>query len=250
MPAEPTDSAGAGEPGLAVTASGLSRAYGDRWVLRELELALPVGQTLAVIGPNGAGKSTLLRIIAGLLRPTEGELGVLDAQLPREGWKVRARVGYLGHSPLLYRDLGAFENLRFQARLFGLGAGAEERISELLRIVGLAHRQSTLLADMSAGMAQRLAICRTVLHDPELLVLDEPLANLDPAGAEAVTPLLGPVSGRTRVLVTHDLDAALAEADRVLAIRRDGSVAFEGVAAELDPATARAVYADPSGALL
>lgn len=251
MPAEQTDRAdaeGTAEP--AITASGLYRAYGDSWALRDVAVDLPAGETLAVIGPNGAGKSTLLRVLAGLLRPTEGRVGVLGAELPREAWRIRARVGYLGHSPLLYRDLSAVENLAFGARLFGLGSAAEVRIAALLEAVGLSHRGSTHVIEMSAGMVQRLAICRAVLHDPELLVLDEPLANLDPAGAEAVSPLVGAASGRTRVVVTHDLDSALAEADRVLALRRDGTVAFEGEAAGLDPAAARAIFADPSGALV
>lgn len=234
----------------AVRVDRLSRVYGERWVLREISLRLEVGETLAVIGPNGAGKSTLLRILAGLLRATEGKASVLGCSLPRDAWKLRGRLGYLGHSPLLYRDLSAVENLRFHARLFGLGERSEHRIDELLGRVSLGHRRSTLVGDMSAGMTQRLAICRAVLHQPELLVLDEPLANLDLAGAEAVAPLLGSAPARTRVLVTHDLVAALAEADRVLAIRRDGTVAFEGEAAALDPEVARAVYADPSGALV
>ena len=229
---------------LALIAEDLSLAYGDRWVLRDLTLTLPPGRTLAVIGPNGAGKSTLLRIVATLLRPTAGTVAVLGSQLPREGWRLRGRIGYLGHSSLLYRDLGAAENLRFHARLFGLPDGGAERIAELLERVGLAHRAGTRVGEMSAGMVQRLAVCRAVLHEPDLLVLDEPLANLDPAAAETVAPLIGPGPGRTRVLVTHDVDAALAGADRVLALGRDGSVAFEADASAVDPERARSIYAD------
>ncbi len=230
------------EPALRATA--LSVAYGERWALRDVDVTLPRGRTLAVIGPNGAGKSTLLRVLATLLRPTAGGVSVLGCELPGEAWRLRGRIGYLGHSALLYRDLEAAENLRFHARLFGLPGGGEERIAELLERVGLAHRASTRVGEMSAGMVQRLAVCRTILHDPELLVLDEPLANLDPAGAETVAPLLGPAEGRTRVLVTHDVAAALAGSDRVLALGRDGGVAFERDSADVDPDRARAIYSE------
>jgi heme exporter protein A len=231
-------------PDSALRASALSVAYGERWALRDVGLELGRGMTLAVIGPNGAGKSTLLRVLATLLRPTEGAAAVLGCELPREGWRLRGRIGYLGHSALLYRDLEAAENLRFHARLFGLADGGEKRIAELLERVGLAHRAGTRVGEMSAGMVQRLAVCRAFLHEPELLILDEPLANLDPAGAETVAPLLGPGEGRTRVLVTHDVAAALAGSDRVLALGRDGGVVFEADSHDVEPERARAIYAD------
>ena len=236
--------AGDGIATAAVVAKDLHRAYGDEWVLREVGLTVEAGQTLAVIGANGAGKSTLLRILATLLRPTEGEIAVLGCALPKEAWRLRGRIGYLGHQALLYRDLSAAENLRFHARLFGLPGDGEARIAELLEAVGLAHRATTRVAEMSAGMVQRLAICRTILHEPELLLLDEPVAHLDPAGAAVVEPLIGRREGRTRVLVTHDVEVALGEADRILALGRDGTVAFEGDASGLDAAGARAVYAE------
>jgi ABC-type multidrug transport system ATPase subunit len=227
----------------AVLVRGLYRAFGDRWALRGVDLELPRGATLAVIGPNGAGKSTLLRVLATLLRPTEGTVSVLGCELPDEAWRLRSRLGYLGHRPSLYADLTAAENLRFAAELFGLPDRGAVRSAALLEAVGLGHRAGTRVAEMSAGMVQRLAICRAVLHEPELLVLDEPLSHLDPGAGATVAPLLeGP--GLTRVLVTHDVGAALADADRVLALRRDGAVAYAGPAAGLDEASARAVYAD------
>jgi len=242
-----TDEASApaeGDATPALALAGFSQAYGESWVLRELATELPAGRTLAVIGPNGAGKSTLLRVIATLLRPTAGAVSVFGCELPRQAWKLRGRIGYLGHAALLYRDLGAAENLRFHARLFGLPDDGAPRIEELLERVGLAHRVTTRVGEMSAGMIQRLAICRALLHQPELLILDEPLANLDPAGAESVAPLLGPAPGRSRILVTHDVAAALAGADRVLALDRDGGVAFDQEAARVDPERARAIYSE------
>ena len=134
---------------------------------------------------------------------------MLGCELPDDAWKLRGRLGYLGHQSLLYRDLTAVENLRFHARLFGLADGGNGRIAELLELVRLDHRAATRVGEMSAGMVQRLAICRAVLHDPELLLLDEPLAHLDPEGAATVAPLIGARAGRSRVLVTHDVGAAL-----------------------------------------
>jgi len=228
----------------ALRAAGLSLAYGERWVLRDLDLELQAGGTLAVLGPNGAGKSTLLRIVATLLRPTEGTIDVLGAPLPREAWKLRGRIGFLGHQPLLYRDLDARENLAFHGRLFGLPDGGAARADLLLEQVGLTSRAGTRVDEMSAGMVRRLAVCRALLHEPDLLVLDEPLANLDPAAAAAVAPLLGPAPGRTRIVVSHDVEAALAEADRVLGLERDGTVAFELDADAVDPDRARAIYSE------
>jgi len=196
---------------------GLRRDYGGRTALEGVGLELSAGQSLVVLGPNGAGKSTLLRVLATLLRPSGGEVTVLGCALPREAWKLRGRIGYLGHEPLLYRDLSGRENLRFHARLHGVdGAAAEARIAALLRATEMERRADERVAELSAGMRQRLAICRCVLHEPELLLLDEPDSNLDAEGRELSHALIGPGEGRTRVVVTHDPDRHLPEADQVL----------------------------------
>jgi heme exporter protein A len=201
----------------AIRVAGLRRDYGDRPALDGVGFELPAGASLVVLGPNGAGKTTLLRILATLLRPSGGEVAVLGCSLPDEAWKLRGRIGYLGHEPLLYRDLSGRENLRFQARLHGLGGeAAEARIEEVLRAVGMERRADERVFELSAGMRQRLSICRCVLHEPELLLLDEPDSNLDVEGRELARGLIGPGSGRTRVVVTHDPDRFLPEADQVL----------------------------------
>jgi heme exporter protein A len=200
----------------AVALREVSRAYGDRLALAGISLTLPRGATLAVFGANGAGKTTLLRILATLLRPHAGEARVLGHTLPRDGWAVRGRVGFLGHEPLLYRELSARENLRFHAQLHGVAAA---RGDDLLEAVGMARRADEPVRALSRGMAQRVAICRAVLHQPELLLLDEPLANLDPGATGAVAPLIGRESGATRVLISHDVEQGLAEADLVLGLR-------------------------------
>jgi heme exporter protein A len=175
-----------------------------------------------VLGPNGAGKTTLLRILATLLRPSAGEVRVLGARLPGEAWKARGRIGFLGHEPLLYRDLSGRENLRFQARLHARRReAAEARIGELLAATGMERRADQRVAELSAGMRQRLAICRCVLHEPELLLLDEPESNLDAEGRELARELIGAAPGRTRVIVTHDPERFVSEAGRVLNLEVD-----------------------------
>jgi heme ABC exporter ATP-binding subunit CcmA len=200
----------------AIELDGLERRFGERVALSGVSIRVEQGQTLAVLGANGAGKSTLLRVLAGLLRPHGGSARVLGADLPRERWKLPARVGYLGHEALLYRDLSGRENLGYHARLHGVDGA---RVEELLERVGMATRADEPVRELSRGMLQRLAVARTLLHDPPLLLLDEPRAHLDPAAAELLEPLIGAGSGRTRVLVTHAVEEGLREADLVLGLR-------------------------------
>jgi heme exporter protein A len=223
----------------AVALRDLGRAYGERVALSGVTLELPRGATLAVFGANGAGKTTLLRVLATLLRPHAGSAVVLGRELPREGWAVRGRVGLLAHEPLLYRDLSARENLRFHARLHGV---ADARAEELLDAVGMARRADEPVRALSRGMTQRVAICRAVLHQPELLLLDEPLANLDPGAAAGVAPLIGRASGAARVVISHDVTHGLADADLVLGLRA-GRPAVVGVAGDVGEGAIRELYA-------
>ena len=200
--------------GPALELAGLERNYGERPALDGVTVTLEPGRTLAVFGSNGAGKTTLLR--------------VLGAELPREAWKVRGKVGLLGHEPLLYPQLSARENLTLHARLHRVG---EERVGELLAAVRLERRGDDPVRDLSRGMVQRAAAARAVLHDPPLLLLDEPRANLDPAAADLLEPLIGRASGRARVLVTHDVAGGLAECDSALGLR-GGRQVFAGKASE------------------
>ncbi|HEY5977746.1 MAG TPA: ABC transporter ATP-binding protein [Solirubrobacterales bacterium] len=203
--------------GPALSLAELCRDYGERRALHGVSAELAAGESLVVLGPNGAGKTTLLRVLATLLRPSGGEARVLGCELPGEAWKLRGQIGYLGHEPLLYRDLSGRENLRFHARLHGIDSvEAEERIAELLAAVAMERRGDDRIVELSAGMRQRLAICRCVLHRPALLLLDEPDSNLDAEGRELARGLIGPGEGRTRVVVTHDPERHSADADRVL----------------------------------
>jgi heme exporter protein A len=226
----------------AIELEELERHYGEREALGGVSLSLAPGRTLVVFGPNGAGKTTLLRVLAGLLRPHGGSVRVLGANLPAEAHAVRARIGLLAHEPLLYRELTARENLRFHARLHGV---REERVVELLEAVAMSRRANEPLRTLSRGMVQRVAVARTVLHEPEMLLLDEPHANLDPAAVELLAPLIGrggdPARPRTRVVCSHDPAAGLAQADVVLGLR-DGRVALLADAGELDAGAIAELY--------
>ena len=178
-----------------LVARRLGRRYGEKRVLRGIDLELPRGGFLVVTGPNGSGKTTLLRICAGLAQPTEGTI---------ERSAARAQVGYLGHEPLVYRELTALENLDLYGRLYRVPE-RRERIGMLLERFGLWDARHERVAAYSRGMTQRLALCRVLLHEPELLVLDEPYSALDEAGAELLDAQLAELrSERTFVLATHE----------------------------------------------
>jgi heme exporter protein A len=223
----------------AIELRGLTRHFGERTALRDISITVPAGATLALLGHNGAGKSTLLRILATLLRPHAGDVSVLGEPLPGRGFAVRAHVGLLAHEPLLYRDLTGRENLTYQARLRGT---APARIEHLLDATAMADRADDPISSLSRGMVQRLAICRALLHEPKLLLLDEPHASLDPAASELVEPIIGRRSSATRVITSHDPESALAEADLVLGLR-NGRAAYVGEARALDAAAVKELYA-------
>jgi heme exporter protein A len=229
----------AGAAAAAIELRGLTRHFGERTALRDVSLSVPLGATLAVLGRNGAGKTTLLRILATLLRQHGGDVELLGESLPRRAWAVRGRLGLLGHEPLLFRDLTGRENLTYHARLHRV---APDRIQQVLEAVGMERRAEDPVRSLSRGMVQRLAVARAVLHEPVLLLLDEPRSNLDPAAGELVEPLIGRASGATRVLTSHDPRAALAEADLVLALK-DGSAAFAGPVDQFDAAMLKELYA-------
>ena len=171
-----------------------------------------------MFGANGAGKTTLLRILATLLRPHAGDGARARARAARaRAGRCAAASGCSAHDPLLYRELTARENLRFHARLHGVAPRRGSRRCSTRS--GWRGAPTSRCATLSRGMAQRVAICRAVLHEPELLLLDEPLANLDPGAAGAVEPLIGASSGAARVLISHDVEHGLAEADLVLGLR-------------------------------
>jgi heme exporter protein A len=199
----------------AIEAVGLEKRYGRRRALSGLTATVAPGECLALLGPNGAGKSTFLRLAAGLARPTAGELRVLGR--PARSPESRAGIGYLGHRAGLYAGLTARENLRLHARLHGLAEG-ERRVEAALERVGLARRAAEPVRAFSQGMKQRLGLARVLLHEPPLLLLDEPFSGLDAEGARVLEEVLAAqrAAGRTVVLVTHDADAAVRLATRLV----------------------------------
>lgn len=204
-------------PEPAIELARLRRDFGERAAVDGIDLRVDPGESVAILGPNGSGKSTILRILAGLLRPTSGEVSVLGCTLPRETHRLRGRIGYLGHEPILYRDLTPRENLELAAALHGLESEAiSPRIGALFDAVGMSPRADDRVAELSAGMKQRIDICRAVLHQPELLLLDEPDAHLDPEARRRIAPLIASGNGTTRVAVSHDRGAATEDADFVL----------------------------------
>ncbi len=185
------------------------KRFGSKTVLRGLNFDVQPGEFVALLGPNGAGKTTFLRILASLAPASMGHVRVAGYDLPRQSAAVRARLGVVSHLPLLYGDLTAEENLRFYGRLYSLQQ-LEPRITEVLGLTGLAPRRRDLVRTFSRGMQQRLAIGRAVLHDPEVMLFDEPYTGLDQDASLMLDGLLRTVAaqGRTVVMTSHDLARA------------------------------------------
>lgn len=184
----------------------LVKRFGLKTILRGVDFQVQPGEFVALLGPNGAGKTTFLRILASLSRPSLGEVNIAGYKLPNQAAQVRARLGVVSHLPLLYSDLSAEENLRFYARLYGI-MHYQSRITEVLELIGLETRRRDLVRTFSRGMQQRLAIGRAILHDPEVMLFDEPYTGLDQDASSVLDDILKTVArqGRTVVMTSHDL---------------------------------------------
>ena len=206
-----------------VSAAGLAKRFGPITALAGVDFEVGAGAVVAVLGPNGAGKTTLLRILAGLARPSAGAVRYAGGADRRS---ARRFVGYIGHATFLYPQLTARENLHFTAQLYGV-EDADARIAKLLAELGLEAVADRAAASFSRGLAQRLAIARALVHDPQLVLLDEPFTGLDPVSADRLAARIDALRGAARavVLVTHDLARAAALADRAIVLV-GGSVAF------------------------
>jgi len=193
----------------------LVKRFGLKTVLRGLDFNVTRGEFVAILGPNGAGKTTFLRILATLSRPAMGEVIIAGYRLPSQADQVRQHLGVVSHLPLLYGDLTAEENLQFYGRMYGIG-NSSRRIGKVLEVIGLAERRKDLVRTYSRGMQQRLAIGRAVLHDPDVLLLDEPHTGLDQDASKMLDDTLREVAamGRTVVMTSHDLAKAADLASR------------------------------------
>jgi heme exporter protein A len=220
----------------------LVKRFGLKTILRGLDFQVEAGEFVALLGPNGAGKTTFLRILASLSRPTLGEVRIAGYSLPGQAAAVRRNLGVVSHLPLLYGELTGEENLRFYGKMYAV-TDLNRRISEVLELVGLTARRRDLLRTYSRGMQQRLAIGRAVLHDPEVMLFDEPHTGLDQAACVMLDTVLREVAarGRTVVMTSHDLARAADLASRFDVLSR-GVIIASTQRTELDPNQLLAFY--------
>jgi heme exporter protein A len=227
----------AGVAPTAVHAAGLCKTIDDRPILRNVSFTLGSGSALVILGANGAGKSTLLRILAMLVPASEGRVQLFGQSTGRSAVGLRRRIGMIGHQAMLYRDLSAEENLLFFGRLYDVHA-APRRAGELLELVGLADRAGDPVKNLSRGQLQRVAIARALMHDPDLLLADEPFAGLDAPSTSFLEKFLRGLGtqGKTLIVTTHDIRQGLELAQHALVLRR-GEVRLAAPTTQLDAAT-------------
>ncbi|MBE0410737.1 MAG: heme ABC exporter ATP-binding protein CcmA [Anaerolineales bacterium] len=204
------------KPTAIIEVRKLIKRFGLKNVLKGLDFRVEAGEFVVILGPNGAGKTTFLRILASLSRPSMGKINIAGFSLPDQAAAVRRRLGVVSHQPLIYGDLTAEENLQFFARMYNIPA-SNQRIPEVLKLIGLNARRRDLVRTFSRGMQQRLAIGRAVLHDPEVMLFDEPHTGLDQDAATMLDGILQEVAarGRTVVMTSHDLPRAADLASRI-----------------------------------
>lgn len=242
---EPTEAASdriEPSPPPAVLVRDLRKDYGSMEALRGLDLRVEPGVFLTIFGPNGAGKTTLMKVLATLTRPTEGSALVGGRDVVREAAAVRKRVGVISHNTYLYAQLTAIENLEFYAGMYRVPAG-RQRALMLLKKMDLLNRMNDRVGTYSRGMQQRLSVARALLHDPELLLLDEPYTGLDQHASRVLAEVLEGLrdGNRTVIMTTHNLQEGLAGCDRA-AILVEGQLVFDRGVAEIDPSGFQTTY--------
>jgi heme exporter protein A len=225
---------------LALESTGIEKKFGYSFAVRNISLQVKRGEFVALFGRNGAGKTTFLKIAATLMRPTKGTLSIEGFDIAKQPEEARRRIGFLSHNTFVYRDLSALDNLKFFCRLYGVD-DSDERLLNMLDRVGLRKRAGDTVRAFSRGLQQRVGIARTLLHDPALILLDEPYTGLDANASQTLNELLdnAVASGKTVILTTHDVDQGLRGATRAVIVDR-GTVVHDGKAN--DPA-AREAYA-------
>lgn len=204
---------------IVIELKNLTKRFHSTIALREVNLSIEGGVITVLFGPNGAGKTTLIRILCTLSRPTSGELTMDGLEVSHNGREIRARIGAVLHEPLLYDDLTAAENLRFYCRMYGAPIS---RVNELLELFRLKHRRNDRIATLSSGMIKRLALARAMIHDPDILILDEPFSSLDSDSVSQLIDLLNHLrdQGKTIVLATHHLKEGFEVAERLVVMKK------------------------------
>lgn len=213
---------------IDIIADGLTKSFGNIQALSGIDLRVKRGEFLTVFGPNGAGKTTLIKLLSTLTKPTSGKLIVANYDIKKEPDKVRSLIGVISHDPYLYGNLSALENIRFFASLYGISR-AKEKAIDVIKQVGLESRMHDLVRTFSRGMQQRLAVARAIIHEPKILLLDEPYTGLDQHGGRIFGDLLKWLKShnRTIIMTTHDLPEGLEISDRVAILDR-GKIVYEG----------------------
>ena len=226
----------------------LAKAFGYLPVLKKVNLQIERGEFVALLGPNGSGKSTLLRLICGLSKPTAGTITVGGWSIPGEAEAIRAQIGLVSHKALLYDNLTAHENLAFYAKLYNL-KDSQTQIDDLLERVGLSKRAHSLVRTFSRGMQQRLSIARALLHQPHVLLFDEPFTGLDQDAAVVLDTLLqdAHAEGHTILMTTHELDRAARLPSRIMILSR-GTIGYDSTE-PVDGMQLAQIYADTTGAV-
>ncbi len=234
--------------GLAINIMGLSKSFGRTAVLRQLDLQVPWGETLAILGPNGSGKTTLIKILATLTKPDAGSARVAGGELSRSGKSVRRLIGVVTHDTLLYEGLTAYENLKFFARMFGLD-DIEERVERSIERMGMASRLHDRVSTLSHGMKKRVSIARALLHDPPILLMDEPESGLDQEALAMLDDVISDraIPYRTVVMTTHNIERGLQLGSR-MAILSHGRIAYQESRDAVAAADIRDTYFQHTGA--
>ena len=232
--------------GYAIEVKRLIKSYGEHYALRGIDLSVKWGDFLAVFGPNGAGKTTLINVLATLVKPSSGDATVSGFDLREDSVMIRRQIGVVTHQTLLYDDLSAYENLRFYGKMYDVPS-LTDRIRQLLAQVGLESRAHDRVRTLSRGMQQRLAIARSLIHDPPILLLDEPGTGLDQRASAMLESILSSTDNRQRavVMTTHSLEQGLALSNRV-AILKEGKIAQEE-SRQLDISSLRELYYQHTG---
>jgi len=226
----------------AIEAKGLSKSFGGLFALKGIDLSVNEGECVALFGPNGAGKTTLIKVLTTLSRPANGKVLIAGEDIKKNAVAVRRRIGVVSHQTFLYDNLTAYENLKFYGKMYDV-PDLEQRIVEVITKVGLESRLRDRVGIFSRGMQQRLSIARAILHDPPIMLLDEPETGLDEQARSTLSELLKTLvaGNRTVLLTTHNLEWGFGLADR-LAILVKGKIVYEDSKQSLDLTTFRETY--------
>ena len=231
----------------AIETHGLSKSFGHRFALRDIDLQVQLGEVVVIIGPNGAGKTTLIKVLATIMNPSSGSVFIDGLPVKNNAEEIRCKIGVVTHQIFLYSNLSAYENLKFYSRMYDVPR-AKERIHEVLAMVGMSARLYDRVGTLSRGMQQRLSLARALLHDPAIMLLDEPETGLDQQAISMLWQSLQTERGekRTIVLTTHNLEWGLERCDCILILAK-GKIVYQESAKVLDLASLKLVYQQYTG---